>query len=133
MNRLLLMTGRILLLVLVALATVPVKSSAQTTTFYAFGDGVTPCSRLVSAANRDMPRRGNSGQLTVGDTRIGLYLGWIDGLMSGWNAARGAMIGMHSDPEARFQWTLNYCKAHPLDDLAKVASALYIDLSARGM
>ena len=38
-----------------------------------------------------------------------------------------------SDPEARFQWTLNYCKAHPLDDLAKVASALYIDLSARGM
>ena len=62
-----------------------------------------------------------------------LAAAWVRGFISGVNAAtpKGSKVGEGSDPEDNNLWLDNYCKAHPLDELAFASVALWNALAEK--
>jgi hypothetical protein len=58
---------------------------------------------------------------------------WIDGLLSGLNAADSGpdFLVPKPDPVGYYAWLDNYCKEKPLDTLTQAALALKKELAAR--
>jgi hypothetical protein len=112
-------------------------SNAQTTgVFFSMGSAAVPCEVFVQATEL------NSAALQPGDPGgtyrcpdASGYMGWVEGFISGLNfmASTNRTAGQDLEPEARLQWILNYCTAHPHEKLLSAALAFRDDLIARGM
>lgn len=53
---------------------------------------------------------------------------WVSGFLTGVNGTKGARVGHGTDSDSRELWIDNYCRAHPLEDIADAALSLYIEL-----
>jgi hypothetical protein len=62
-------------------------------------------------------------------------MGWIEGFVSALNfmASTHRTAGQDLDAESRFRWILDYCSAHPDEELMLAALAFRDDLIAHGM
>ena len=60
--------------------------------------------------------------------------GWLTGYISGysmWGTNRTKDLFGHTDNQALVAWVSNYCQAHPLDEVARAADTLILELNAR--
>ena len=66
---------------------------------------------------------------------------WVSGFITGMNAGIGAalgsdkllQVGRGTDAAGMFSWIDNYCRAHPLDHLARAAETLWDTLNDASM
>jgi len=112
-------------------------SNAQTTgVFFSMGSAAVSCEVFVQATELNSAARepGDPGGTYRRPDASG-YMGWVEGFISGLNymASANRTAGQDLEPEARLQWILNYCTAHPHEKLLSAALAFRDDLIARGM
>jgi hypothetical protein len=113
------------------------SSNAQTTgVFFSMGSAAVSCEVFVQATELNSAARepGDPGGTYRRPDASG-YMGWVEGFISGLNfmAVTNRTAGQDLEPEARLQWILNYCTAHPHEKLLSAALAFRDDLIARGM
>jgi hypothetical protein len=62
------------------------------------------------------------------------YLGWLSGYLTAYNVyqedKRGDIL-YSTDLQGAYQWIVQYCSKHPLDDFSKATQALILDLKKR--
>jgi hypothetical protein len=109
-------------------------SNAQTTgVFFSIGAAVS-CEVFLQATELNSAARepGDPGGTYRRPDASG-YMGWVEGFVSGLNymASTNRTAGQDLEPEARLQWILNYCTAHPHERLLSAALAFHDDLIAR--
>ena len=112
-------------------------SNAQTTgVFFSMGSAAESCEVFVQATELNSAARepGDPGGTYRRPDASG-YMGWVEGFISGLNfmAVTNRTAGQDLEPEARLQWILNYCTAHPHEKLLSAALAFRDDLIGRGM
>ena len=98
-----------------------VPSNAQTTgVFFSMGSAAVSCEVFVQATELNSAARepGDPGGTYRRPDASG-YMGWAEGFVSGLNymASTNRTAGQDLEPEARLQWILNYCTAHPHETL----------------
>jgi hypothetical protein len=98
-----------------------VPSNAQTTgVFFSMGSAAVSCKIFVQAVELNSAARGPGdpgGTYRCPDASG--YMGWVEGFISELNymASTNRTAGQDLEPEARLQWILNYCTAHPHETL----------------
>ena len=101
------------LLALVA-ASFPALGANQTNQYVIFGAGSRPCGSWLQLRSQALP-----------DSAV--LQSWVLGYVTSVNAN---LLSVNQDvtggaqPDAVFTWIDNYCAAHPLDSLARAASAM---------
>jgi hypothetical protein len=112
-------------------------SNAQATgVFFSMGSAAVSCEIFVQATELNSAARepGDPGG-TYRRPDASDYMGWVEGFVSGLNymASTNRTAGQDLESEARLQWSLNYCTAHPYEELLSAALAFRDDLIARSM
>jgi hypothetical protein len=103
--------SRLAFLFLALLVVVPARAANQ---YVIFGAGSRPCGSWLQLRSQALP-----------DSAI--LQSWVLGYVTSVNAN---LLSVNQDvtagaaPDALFSWIDNYCAAHPLDSLARAASAL---------
>jgi hypothetical protein len=77
--------------------------------------GATSCGKWIEARKNE-----------ASDPMALLLSVWVSGFVSGVGSTGTEL--KYFDPAARANWIDNYCKEHPLDDVATVAEQLIIEL-----
>ena len=102
---------RLAIFLVVLLFTAPARASNQ---YVIFGAGSRPCGSWLQLRSQALP-----------DSAI--LQSWVLGYVTSVNAN---LLSVNRDvtgdaaPETLFSWIDNYCAAHPLDSLARAASAM---------
>jgi hypothetical protein len=85
----------------------------STATYTVFGPGVLSCGRWV--AEHEKKSNESLDQLI-----------WVTGFVSGYEYA--SAVDMKADSDAMRLWVDNYCRSHPLENIANAAEALVREL-----